>query len=130
MKKILLVCLMAVLMLSGCGKAEIDLVDTTGRVLAPGEAKGMLGVEGKIEELNDETLSVIVEDKIITFERTDSFDKELENAKKKGKIKEGTYVQVYYEEEIIKQSAEYKDVKTTKNIAKGISLVTANWWIM
>lgn len=126
MKKILLVCLMAVLMLSGCGKAKIDLVDTTGRVLAPGEAKGMLGVEGKIEELNDETLSVIVEDKIITFERTDSFDKELENAKKKGKIKEGTYVQVYYEEEIIKQSAEYKDVKTTKNIAKGISLVTAN----
>ena len=88
--------------------------------------KGMLGVEVKIEELNDETLSVIVEDKIITFERTDSFDKELENAKKKGKIKEGTYVQVYYEEEIIKQSAEYKDVKTTKNIAKGISLVTAN----
>lgn len=126
MKKIFVVCLMAILVLSGCGKAKIDLVDTTGRVLAPGEAKGMLGVEGKIDELNDEIISVIVADKIITFERTDSFDKELENAKKRGKIKEGTYVQVYYEEEIIKQSAEYKDVKTTKNIAKGISLVTAN----
>lgn len=126
MKKFLITCLMVILVLSGCGKAKIDLVDTTGRVLAPGEAKGMLGVEGKIDELNDEIISVIVADKIITFERTDSFDKELENAKKRGKIKEGTYVQVYYEEEIIKQSAEYKDVKTTKNIAKGISLVTAN----
>lgn len=125
--KILSLIMLIVLTLSGCGeKTKIDLSDTKGRVLEKSEAKGMLGVEGKIIDIDDDSLSVNVSGKTYLFERSQQFNKELINVEKKHSVKKGTYVQVYYEEKVTSASSKYNDLKNTKNIAKGISLVTTN----
>ena len=127
MKKIsiLFLCLLLLVGCSNIKKPELSF--TEGRVLEKGESKGMLGVEGTITELGDDTILVDVAGTIYKFEMTDKFEDQLESFRDKGhKIRKGTYVQIFYTEEKGKTSQEYKDVYEKINVAHSFSIVYAN----
>ncbi len=128
MKKILLL-LMCMFFLVGCGAntKKPNLTFTEGRILEPGEARGMLGVEGKITEMKDDFIEVNVAGEIYKFKLSEKFSKQLEKFKeKKYKIKEGTYVQIYYKEEKTNGSTIFKDVQNTEKVADSFSIIYEN----